>query len=243
MKTKITRSKISIPGVPSKVMQGFSTTNILKRFGVPTAIIGAALALVMYGQVSVQAQSAPSVEPPPNQDAQTSPPDTPGQPPDTQLAIPMHVEGFDAKVAAENGYEIRTLPDGKQYSVPQNTQQGLAVPDDAASTNNAVKGNCGESYLYFYAKGGLKGEVTTGFKVNRPAISYSWRVEVTDRAGVGTLNWDGGLAFRETWEGKRTTKGASGSAVAVVNPADSYALLSNGAICVSGGPSDSIYYY
>jgi hypothetical protein len=64
MMTKITKSKISTSIGLSKFVQGFSTTTVLKRFSVPVVIIGAALALVIHGQVPVQAQPAPSTEQP-----------------------------------------------------------------------------------------------------------------------------------------------------------------------------------
>jgi hypothetical protein len=166
-------------------------------------------------------------------------------PPRKRAVFKMYVERFDAKVAASNGYEIKTLPDGRQYSVLRNSSTSpSSVPTGTVTVANLVKANCGESWLYFDAIGNLQGKVSTGFRVIAPAIQYGWRVDVTDQIGVGTLTWGGGLLLSKAWQGTRLTKsGAKGYATARVNPSGSYALLVDGSICVSGAPSDSTRYY
>ncbi|HEY9673814.1 MAG TPA: hypothetical protein V6D11_20400 [Waterburya sp.] len=165
-------------------------------------------------------------------------------PSEKSIVSKMYVERFDAKVAASNGYEIKTLSDGRQYSVLKNPSTSQpSASNGVVTASNVVKGNCGESWIYFNAIGNLQGSLSTGFRVKAPAISYGWRVDVTDQVGVGTLRW-GGLLFRSAWQGtKRTQSGAKGYAIAKVNPSGSYALLSDGSICVSGGPSASTRYY
>jgi Protein of unknown function (DUF3421) len=132
MKTKITRSKISIPGVPSKVMQDFSTTTILKRFGVPTAIIGAALALVMHGQVSVQAQPAPSLELSPSQQDEADEADEAAAIADDQDFTPVE------PLPASTG---ETLPEvGLEVQSGDVNKSSLVSPPSAAASKPAPNG-------------------------------------------------------------------------------------------------------
>src|SRR5437762_14227075 len=69
----------------------------------------------------------------------TTPDDTP---PKDAVLQDATVEAFDRDQAAANGYEIRTLPDGREYSVPLHSPNG-AITDDM----NVVRGNCGTSWI------------------------------------------------------------------------------------------------
>lgn len=142
----------------------------------------------------------------------------------------MHVIGFDKTVAQANGYEIRTAGNGKEYAV--------AAGD--VSPANVVSGNCGFSYVYEYGIGNRAIELYTGFSVVRGAVDYSWRVQLDDRGGTSYRNYGGLLRNRTTWQDDRVIGGLTrGPARAHVIPASSFAVLNNGAVCYSGGPSDT----
>jgi hypothetical protein len=70
----------------------------------------------------------------------------------------MHSVGFDASVAAAHGYEIRTTPDSKQYSVPKGAS-AVVTP------HNVVGGDCGTSWVWEDGIGNLSVSLDTGFNV------------------------------------------------------------------------------
>lgn len=76
----------------------------------------------------------------------------------------MTVTGFNVKVAAAHGYEIRTTPSGVQYSVKKGTPS-TATPS-IAHPNTTIGGNCGSSYIDYNAVGNLSVKVKTGFNVD-----------------------------------------------------------------------------
>ncbi|MGW4564104.1 hypothetical protein ACWEN3_17375 [Streptomyces sp. NPDC004561] len=152
------------------------------------------------------------------------------------VATPMKVVGFDAAVAEQHGYKIVTLPNGQQTSVPKH---GHVAPQSIP----VVHGDCGESYIHFYATGGnYEGEVNTGYKVDHDVIRYGWTVDVTDRFGVGKLR-DSGWATGPNHEMHFLThSGGAGDATAQVE-GGSYVILIDGEECHSGTPWDTTYYY
>ncbi len=157
------------------------------------------------------------------------------------VSVPMHVADFDEKVAAENGYEIRTGADGKRYSVKKEGPEQAA--DGAVSPQGVITGNCGYSWLYYDAIGDSRVQIKTGFHVDRPAVSYWWLVLTKDDGGQTKQNWAGGLAFRTQWGVKRTLKNMThGLSQAYVSTSSS-ALLADGSVCTSGGPSDVTWVY
>lgn len=152
----------------------------------------------------------------------------------------LTVAGFDRKVAAANGYDVRTRPDGREYAIKRGaTTGGVALPA------NEVEGNCGSSWVEFDATGNLRAQLGTGFDVYLPAVTYQWRVTITDQVGVGNVNWASRLnPHRKSWAAVTTTRsGARGSAFAVVATPYSLAVLENGALCRSGGPTSYTNYY
>src|SRR5215207_1343180 len=115
----------------------------------------------------------------------------------------MTVASFDRAVAEANGYAIVTLPSGTVASVPKALATTAAAGDPSvlATTlgESTVGGNCGYSYIEFYARGGATADLRTGFGVIRGAISYWWRVDIIDTGGVSQQRWSGSLANRTTW--------------------------------------------
>ncbi len=143
----------------------------------------------------------------------------------------MTVAGFDAAVAEAHGYKIVTLPDGHQASVPATARPG-AQPD----SQDTAHGNCGYSFVELDPLGHHNVELRTGFGVKLPAVSYTWLVEIQDRAGTSYQHWSGGLRFRSTWSGSRELHLTPPWVDAGVVPGRSSALLEDGEICTSAGP-------
>jgi hypothetical protein len=155
------------------------------------------------------------------------------------MYTPLHVSGFDRTVATQKGYEIRTDAAGREYSV----KSGVAS-SGAVQPANVIDGNCGDSWVEFVATGHLNGQLGTGFDLDSVAVTYKWRVAITDQVGVGTKSWGGPLAARKTWSAVLDThSGSRGAAFAQVVVPYSAAILASGSICTSGGPTAFISYY
>jgi hypothetical protein len=166
--------------------------------------------------------------------AATSAPRTPVTSSTAVTATAMHVTGFDASVAAAHGYVIRTAADGKQYSA----KQGAAAP--AATPENVVGGNCGYSYVYEYGIGNRAIELYTGFSVIAPEVGGHWQVRLHDRGGTSFRNYNVQPSGNGIWQIDQVIGGLTrGPAQAIVSSAASFTILDNGAVCYSGGPSDT----
>jgi hypothetical protein len=194
-----------------------STTNrsgrLARLTGRTTILVSALLAVTAGGATAAAAATTPE--------------------PTVTTATAMHVIGFDRTVAQANGYEIRTAGDGTEYAVATSAAGDV-------SPANVVSGNCGFSYVYEYGIGNRAIELYTGFSVVRGAVDYSWRVQLDDRGGTSYRNYGGILRNRTTWQDDRVIGGLTrGPARAHVIPASSFAVLNNGAVCYSGGPSDT----
>lgn len=154
----------------------------------------------------------------------------------TRVTTPMTIVGFNAAVAKAHGYVIRTDAQGRQYSVK-------AGAPNVVSPDNTVYGNCGSSYLYEYAIGLDQVEIETGFTVNTPAVAYWWEYSMRDGGGTSSHTRAGGLAARSSWgDNERWGALTRGPASAWVD-SGSDAILVNGDVCTSGGPSDSTTIY
>ena len=143
----------------------------------------------------------------------------------------MTIKGYDRAVAEANGYEIRTRPDGTEYSAKKG--------DLSTQGSSTVVGNCGNSYVELWdAPGSGQADYRTGFNVSPAAISYTWWVIIRDNNGTSNRTYGGSLAARNSWTSgfERLGLYAGGNAWATVIPEGSYAVLVNGAVCVSGGP-------
>jgi hypothetical protein len=149
----------------------------------------------------------------------------------------MHSIGFDASVAAAHGYEIRTGPDGKQYSV----RKGASA---YASPFGVVSGNCGTSWVWEDGIGNSSVSLDTGYNVYTAVVSRQWRVVLDDNGGESTQNFSGG-ATSAYWDDPRTVRGLTrGPASAHIRSNGSnFAILDDGNVCYSGGPSDSTTIY
>jgi hypothetical protein len=152
-----------------------------------------------------------------------------------------------------NGAEISIPADKKDltlsYSRAANTLAFLTAGKSQAEAtlSPAATGSCGTSYILVVLK--INAEpvrMVTGFTVTRPAVSYSWKAHVIGFPGSGydyTYNASGNLALRTSWTGSHNS-GADYpagfySAAVIVGP--SFAILNDGSVCYSLGPTNGTY--
>jgi len=153
----------------------------------------------------------------------------------TAVRVPMHVEKFDAKIAASHGYLISKNSQGQTTAIAQSATKRGAQP------NNVVGGNCGESYLWITPDSTpLVGQVGTGFSVDAPTIDWGWTADFHDPYGTSAKHWSGTDSSGEVNLAFAYEEGGHGQVQGQVTP-ESYATLADGSICVSGEPSDSQY--
>ncbi|WP_431837972.1 hypothetical protein [Cellulomonas sp. Y8] len=167
------------------------------------------------------------------------------------IEAPMVVGGFDADVARANGYKIVTDANGEKRSVPvtaaaKAADAQLLAKQQAEGTVSplatVVTGDCGSSRIVIADGAGFRDAgISTSFTVNRPAVGYSWFVDITGNSTSTRRTFTGGLLSRTTWQHTFAhTVPAAGTYIASV-ARTSNAVLNNGTICFSGGPSDSDY--
>jgi hypothetical protein len=151
-------------------------------------------------------------------------------PPKGAVLVGMKVTGFNAEVARANGYIVKTDAQGQQYSVKPGVAEERAIP--------VIWGNCGMSWIYYNAIGNSSASINTGFSLYWPAVSYWWFVRINDAGGQNNHIWAGGLNRLYGWSAYKNVPGLShGLSVATVSTASS-AILADGRVCTSGGPSD-----
>ncbi|WP_406635007.1 hypothetical protein [Amycolatopsis sp. WGS_07] len=149
----------------------------------------------------------------------------------------MHIGRFDAAVAAAHGYEIRTYPNGTQYSVPKGAPAGLAP-------HNVVTGDCGRSWVWEDGIGNASVHLDTGFNVRTAVIGRSWTVTLDDNGGESTQGFSGGPSGAYWDEGRNVGGLTRGPGYAVVKGGGgNFAILIDGGVCYSGGPSASTTIY
>lgn len=156
--------------------------------------------------------------------------------------VPMVLIGFDEEVANANGYHLVDLADGSTVSVP-NSQLSSEVGSLAVTPLNTVGGNCGSSTLYMFDSGGGKAAVGTSFTVKRPAVSYQWSVTIAGSPGTYVKNFGGLLKNRTNWTSSFTWTVPASSYYHAAVSTGSYAILNNGGVCYSGGPTDATWVY
>ncbi len=159
------------------------------------------------------------------------------------------ISGPDAagkdRVALSSGQTI-TLP-ATVVTQARHLSGGSTAPG-GVTTQNAVSGTCGSSYIFLYERsGGTPVRMVTGFNLSggRRAISYGWGAEIIGPSGSGyqyEYGAGGSLAFRTGWQGSHNSGKAyaRGEYFAYVF-SDSYALLDNGSICTSEEPSQETF--
>jgi hypothetical protein len=177
--------------------------------------------------------------------------------------IPGHVQqeqrglypmGFNLEVAHLNGFEVVTLPDGAQTSVPREqaaaVRVGLARPTGPVVKPQEVRtlaqdykyGECGYSFVSMTALGGSKASMDTGAHVRADWHSIwdvNWRVNIADAGGNSQQTGytdNGGHDFAPAARTLSLTRGAASAGV----PYYSYVILTDGTLCYSYSPSVTI---
>ncbi|WP_029137119.1 hypothetical protein [Nakamurella lactea] len=149
-----------------------------------------------------------------------------------RLTTEMHVIGFDASVATTHGYQLIFDARGKAVA---------SVPRTGVGPRNVIEGSCGESYLWITPTGQpLVGQVATGFSVVDATVEWDWRAYFSDPYGSSTQHWTGGASSGEVDRYFAYGEGGHGTVHGQV-ATTSFAILADGRICSSGGPSDDQY--
>ena len=103
-------------------------------------------------------------------------------------SAPMIIVGYDEQVAAANGFQVITNPDGSQYSIAVTNeakaqlQQAEALRAEAqlaAPAADPVPGNCGSSWASGAKIANDTVAFSTGFLVFLAAYEHDWRVNAT----------------------------------------------------------------
>lgn len=156
----------------------------------------------------------------------------------------MTITGFDRSVAKANGYEIITLPDGREASVKKSDARAAEAGDVRPMAEETLFGECGYSFVEIYGLGFGRVEYRTGFGVSPvPAVDFRWEYDVAWNSG-GEVFSDG-YPFaqpRSTWNtGLQYLTAPVGEEIGIwVSPIPSrpaYAVLENGGLCESLNPS------
>jgi hypothetical protein len=183
--------------------------------------------------------------------------------PDTETG--MYLAGFDAAVAHANGYEVVTLPDGSQASVPADKAEaartGSYVPtvgilkaprsrgEKVDSAYDEKAGECGRSYVSLNERGNQAANLGTGFFVDNGSAGnpwdVHWHVSILDNGGVSSQNYseeDGRLAGNAWLARNRVLHLTRGFAYANVKTS-SVVITTRGWICYSYGPKVEEFIY
>ena len=174
------------------------------------------------------------------------------QPPAPEtLTLPMSFSGFNADVAAENGYELRSNELGEQFVVPISNATGdfsgstpLPAPVDENGNvvvNPHARGgitlNCGSSSIFF--EGGVSGGPTPPPTLPGGTFDHIWRVTAVSAEGSREYNLDGLAPFGGAgWVSGEKAFDQPGTPTYIkVTMGIAFGRL--GLACVSGGPDDA----
>lgn len=171
----------------------------------------------------------------------------------TIISTPLTFIGFDAAVAAANGYELRTDSTGRQYITSISTPAGVftgahylpqnvdasgsvtAKKQGLASPNGVVPGDCGNSSIFFESEH----QYQTSYTFNEPGGTYEhvWFVTGTSSLGGQTYDDSGYAPFGGVgWVSGLKTMTQPGHVTYIV-VSTGYAIGVLGYVCGSGNPS------
>lgn len=158
----------------------------------------------------------------------------------------MHLVGVTRVVSGPDADgEVQVLLDnGATISVSSEHVDLLLNPTPPPSTNAIVFGDCGYSTVNIgYKSNGYPVRMTTGFHTYDASVEYAWNVFINGPRYSYNYHASGNLAFRNDWNGSHNSGSnyPSGGYTATVSPPGSWALLWWGAVCYSGGPSQTAY--
>lgn len=178
----------------------------------------------------------------------------------TKKTSPMHTERVTKLVSAtpdKHGDVKVQLANGTTAPIPQSTEKKVmarAAQEAAQPDTGIVTADCGQSYITVQQKptDGTPGgtsiydgnpvSIATGFLVNLPAVGYTWFASISGPDGYSyDYNAEGTLAADTSWNGEYDSPvdEPSGTYTAEVIPVASEAVLVDGDVCFSGGPTDS----
>lgn len=164
-----------------------------------------------------------------------------------ETTVDMEFIGFDAKVAKQNGYDIRTDERGVKYSIPDTEPQGsmngaFYLPKDAPASGEVsimgtVDGNCGTATLTgagksFFTAYAIKPWFGAAFK-------HTWRVAVSSSSGYQVYNLDGFAPLIGNWSTSRSISFAGKPYNGWVSTGTVTTRI--GAVCGSMTPGDLWY--
>lgn len=174
-----------------------------------------------------------------------------------EYTAPLNFGGFDADIAAQNGYQLRVDPDGLQYITSIETPLGdltdaqyLPRPvdengdvvggvseADTVSARGVVTGNCGSSNIFFESYT----EYSTAYTFNKPGGAYEHTWIVTGKTGSTTKNYN--LSGLSPFGGSGWVSGLKSFSqegrVNFVKVTTGVAYGVAGWVCYSGNPSAS----
>lgn len=147
--------------------------------------------------------------------------------------------GFDADVAAANGYEIRIDENGQQYSVPVTAEAQAREAEYAsevtASRKVTVYGPCGSSWIDVYPWVNGTKRVETGYSVAKPGNRSKWAVQVQSVGGFPRIQWPDGVT-PASWSGAAVFSTGAFGGHAFVETASAVIQI-DGRVCTSASPA------
>lgn len=157
----------------------------------------------------------------------------------------LAIEGFNTAVANADGYRVVVLSNGEEASVPVSSPIVNGSPGSTVvQPDSTIYRDCGYSWMYMDSWSPLQYVPLTGFVVNTPAIDYSWNLVISGPYNYENhLGYGGALAFDTSWSNgaPEIPVDDAGYYNGEVVSSTSYAILDNGGVCFSGGPSDTVY--
>lgn len=153
---------------------------------------------------------------------------------------PMNIVGYDAGIAAANGFEIVTDENGVQTSVPVTDEAKAIVAEyeGGPQARNTVWGDCGSASLFITRLGIYTIVIETAYSAYLPSVSHVWDVDGAVTSGTYSEAFSG-LNFSNTWYAAHNVGVNNNTSGFGVVRSGSRAYLIDGAICYAYGPSDS----
>lgn len=161
----------------------------------------------------------------------------------------MVAKGFDAQVAAANGYKIVTNADGTQASVPV-TAAAAAQKQQAVGALSAIQGrtgivtpdgtgNCGASWASGVKAANDTVKFSTGFQVDLAATHHTWTVYATGAITGNSWTTSGGgpATGGQSWTGAIPSVIGPGVGGVPFLSANASVILVDGTVCYSDGPT------
>jgi hypothetical protein len=183
----------------------------------------------------------------------SDPAPSPAATPDTTTTYqPMVVHGYDAQVAAENGYKIVTNADGTQDSVPvtaaaaaqqQQADQlrANAQAESQSTATPAVLTECGYDWVSGSKIANNTVAFNTGFLVYLAGTHYTWTVNAVGfiTANHWTSSGGGPASGTKNWNGAIPNVIGPGIGGVPGGSASAAVILVDGTVCYSEGISFS----